>query len=348
MSKTLSLLRRDAVAGVGNTIYSLKGNRKIEFNEDRKYALVIEEVEDMTAYFYAGINKQGYLLSSYHHARNLAITAFKLQTIEKVFCEVIDCDGEIYDIDLDSTSGIGLSKTGVRVAIDEFADLHEYKEIKACYNDILGVLTAFKKSKQSTPDDYKYMVNLEAKAHKAMTMFNYTNELAVAEKEGIFGDDFFTPSEVYEQQTIIRLMAIKNQLDYGLVLTKIVIDSGDDSVHKTNHKLALARREAIRAKGQSYLEEAAKHPNLIDHEARGQVGKIINIKLDKAWSEYIEESDKFYVDINDIPYESIIREYNTLEDNIARAQEALNQAVSDDAVQKLLVSQRYIEARSRL
>lgn len=347
MVKVLSLARRDAVIAAGKSIYSAKNNRVIEFKDDHSFAVLVAEEDIALKEKDGGLpNKAGYKTASYYSAWQLAEWVSSARRNKGLFCEVIDSNGVIYEVDLDSSNGIGLIETGASVVLDEFSELASYKQLKSLYNDILGLVSGYKNSKQTTKEDFNYMESLSAKARLAMIWFNHTNELACAEKNKIFGDSFFEPSESYERKTIARLKTIKNQLDYSVTLAELVVDDIVSNAEISNYRLALTRRELIRKKGQAYLDESNKHPNQIDHEQRNIVGLIISHQIDKAWGEYVEKYEDFDGFVSEDPYELITKEYNNFEADITRAQQALNKAISDNVVKQLLITQRYIQSRS--
>lgn len=349
MPLTLSLLRRDATifAAAGKSIYSDHKNREVYFKDDHKFAALFPE-EDVDHIEVCPFQASMFGNKSYSAT---AATSFyfaewvkKIQVSQGLICEIVDSEGFIYDIDLDNSNGTGLSKTGNKIGLDEFGVLSKHKAIKDLYNNLLALLADQKRKKQSNPDDYQYMKRLGYKAHQAMIMFSHVYELAQAEESDIFGDDFFTYQVTYEEKTLTRLQAIKNELDYALVLSEIVIDK-PKSKAALEYEYILARREAVRRKGQAYLDESVKHPQLIDYELKHNVRDIVSNKIDRLWSRYIKAIEDFVEYVDEDPYEMAKKGYADFEHRITQAQNALNKAVSDDAVRNLLATKNYLEHR---
>ena len=349
MPLTLSLLRRDATifADAKKSIYSAHENREVHFIHGHKLAVLFPE-EDMGKIqlsFFSNrqsdnISHSASADSSWHFAEWVE----KLQISQGLIYEIVDREGFTYEIDLNNSNGTGLSKTGNKIALDEFSILSKYKEIKGLYNDLLGQLADQRKKKRNNPDDYQYMNRLGDKAHQAMVIFSDVCKLAEAEELEIFNDTFFTYNDSYETKTLRRLQAIQNELDYALVLNSVVTEK-PKSKAALEYESIVNIREATRKKGQAYLNESKKHPQLVDSELKNNVRNIVSNKIDRLWQRYTKAIEDFVEYVDENPYEMAKKGYADFEHRITQAQNALNKAVSDDALRNLLATKNYLEHR---
>lgn len=249
MTTMLRLAKRSETTYSGKLIYLENENRKIVFSSKDLFASILA-----VGCYDSELSDNGGAKKGYHcHSTLGEATNYRRAAGNQSGIITIDREGFIYDIDLNLGAKAALVMTKDKVALSPFSFLKDYKDISDAYNTILELANKASNSKVLAKYDKDKAYQLKELAYKVITLFKHTHELSVSTCME-FNDDFFNPTPLYAEKTLVRINILVNKLALLVGESDVYlaeVDGGSQSQrdnidHAVNNAIERALREEIR------------------------------------------------------------------------------------------------------